>query len=143
MSRLARLIPALILILLPSLSSCGGGVCTTASCDSTLVVDYGAIVVNEPYALTINPNGQPVSVTCLDNAPDAEPLPEWLECDAGGFEITGEMAETSTISVAVVPLSTQEAVIANALVTTLVDEILQPNGPDCEPACYQRSGSVP
>lgn len=106
------------------------------------MVSYGAVVVNEPYTLTINPGGQPVTVTCLADDPDTEPLPEWLECDAGGFSITGENAENTTISVAVVPLSTGEAVIPSALVTLTVNEINEPNGPDCEPVCYERSGTV-
>jgi hypothetical protein len=131
--------------LLASLSTvlgCGASVCTEIGCESTLVVDYGDVVVNEPYSLTINPGGQIVTVVCLDDDPDAEPLPEWLECDAGGFEITGENAEGTTISVAVVPLSSGEAVIPNALVPLTVDEVNKPNGPDCEPVCYVRSGST-
>ena len=125
-----------------ALASCGDPVCTQASCDSTLRVSYGAVVVNEPYSLTINPDGQTQSFTCLSDDPDAEPLPEWLACDAGGFEITGERADNTTISVAVVPLSTQEAAIPSALVTLTVDEVIEPNGPDCEPVCYARSGVV-
>ena len=135
----------LVLSLVLSLSTvlgCGASVCTEIGCESTLVVDYGDVVVNEPYSLTINPDGQVVTVVCLDDDPNAEPLPEWLECDAGGFEITGEKAEGTTISVAVVPLSTGEAVIPNALVPLTVDEVNRPNGPDCEPACYVRSGTV-
>jgi hypothetical protein len=124
------------------LAGCGAAVCTTIGCDSTLVVDYGDVVVNEPYSLTINPGGQNVTVVCLADEPDAEPLPAWLECDAGGFQITGENAEGTTISVTVVPLSTGEAVIPSALVPLTVDEILEPNGSDCEPVCYARSGST-
>jgi hypothetical protein len=76
---------------------CGASVCTEIGCDSSLVVDYGDVVVNEPYSLTINPGGQNVTVVCLADDPEAEPLPEWLECDAGGFE-TGENAEGTTIA---------------------------------------------
>jgi hypothetical protein len=108
-----------------------------------MVVDYGDIVVSEPYTLTINPDGQLVSAICLSNNPNDEPLPEWLECDANGFTITGEGADRTTISVTVVPLSTEEAVIPNALVTLTVEEAMQPNGPDCEPTCYRRVGEVP
>jgi hypothetical protein len=121
---------------------CSAAECTLIGCDSRLEVDFGDVVVNEPYSLTINPRGQPVTVTCLADDPDAEPLPEWLECDAGGFVITGENAENTTISVAVVPLSTGEAAIPNALVTLTVQETLEPNGPDCEPVCYVRSGTT-
>jgi hypothetical protein len=131
-----------VLLSLSTVLGCGASVCTEIGCDSTLVVDYGDVVVNEPYSLTINPGGQVVTVVCLADGPDPEPLPEWLECDAGGFEITGENAEGTTISVAVVPLSTGEAVIPNALVPLTVDEVNEPNGPDCEPVCYVRSGSV-
>lgn len=106
-------------------------------------VDYGDIVVNEPYLLTIVLGGETVSATCLSDNPDDEPPPEFLECDAGGFEITGERADNTTVSFAVVPLSTGEAVIPNALVTLTVQEVLQPNGPDCEPTCYRRVGNVP
>lgn len=124
-------------------SGCGSSVCTEIGCESLAVVDYGGIIVNEPYALNINVGGQLTSVVCLSNDPDDEPLPEWLSCDAGGFEITGEMAENSTITVAVVPLSTGEAVIPNALVPLTVEQVLRPNGDDCEPVCYRRVGAVP
>jgi hypothetical protein len=124
-------------------SGCTDDACTLAACESELSVDYGDIVVNEPYALTIVLGGETVSVTCLSDNPDDAPPPEFLECDAGGFEITGERADNTTVSVAVVPLSTGEAVIPNALVTLTVQEVLQPNGPDCEPTCYRRVGSVP
>ena len=145
MARLPRALPSLVLcsLLLTPPAGCGGStVCTEIGCDSTLVVDYG-LVVNEPYALTINLGGPNVSVECLSEDPEAEPPPEWITCDAGGFEITGEQAETTTISVAVVPLSTGEAVVPNALVTLTVEEVLEPNGPDCEPVCFRRVGQVP
>jgi hypothetical protein len=132
-----------LLALVPALSGCGAQTCTEIGCDSTLVVSYGATVVNEPYSLTINPGGQTTSVICLADDPDSEPLPEWLDCDANGFEVTGDGANATTISVTVVPLSTQVALIPSALVPLIVDEVLEPNGPDCEPACYQRKGTVP
>jgi hypothetical protein len=131
-----------VLALAPALPACESDRCTTIGCESTMVVDYGDVVVNEPYSLSINPGGQPTTVTCLADTPDAEPLPEWIECDAGGFQITGERAEMTTISVTVVPLSTGEAVIPGALVPLTVEQIDQPNGPDCDPVCYQRVGST-
>src|SRR5690606_31618153 len=58
-----------------AVTSCGSSlVCTEIGCDSTLVVDYGNVVVNEPYSLTINPGGQTVSVVCLSDSPADEPL---------------------------------------------------------------------
>ena len=141
---LAPLSSLLALLLSFALTSCqSGAACTEIGCESSLVVDYGDIVVNEPYMLTINPGGQLVSVECLSQDPEAEPLPDWLTCDAGGFEIVGDGAESTTISVAVVPLSTGEAVIPNALVALTVVAASTPNGPDCEPVCYQRAGTVP
>ena len=137
--RRARLLAVSSLAL--ALAGCNNPECTLACCESKLSVRYG-LSVSEPYSLTINPGGQTQSFTCLANDPDAEPLPEWLTCDAGGFEITGERADNTTISVSVVPLSTQEALIPSALVTLAVDETLEPNGPDCPPACYERSGVV-
>jgi hypothetical protein len=125
-----------------SMISCGDQACTEIGCSSTLVVGYGDVVVNEPYSLTINPGGVSTTVICLDDDPDAEPLPDWLECDANGFEITGDDAEGTTISVTVIPLSTQAAVIPSALVPLVVEEVLEPNGPDCEPVCYRRVGVV-
>ncbi|PRQ07493.1 hypothetical protein [Enhygromyxa salina] len=140
MSRLGYLIP--LMSVLVATSGCGEQACTLIGCVSTLEVSYGDVVVNEPYALTINPGGQTTTVTCLNDDPDGEPLPDWLSCDANGFEVTGEDAQGTTISVTVVPLSTQEAVIPSALVPLIVDETIQPNGPDCEPVCYRRVGTV-
>lgn len=133
---------SLALALVATQLHCSAGDCTLIGCESKLSVDYGDDVVNEPYTLTINPDGAPISVVCLSDDPDADPLPEWLECDAGGFEITGELAENTTISVSVVPLSTGEALIPSALVPLTVDDTLEPNGPDCGPVCYVRSGST-
>jgi hypothetical protein len=133
-----------MLSMLALLGSCiEAGACTEIACESTSEVDYGGLIVNEPYALTISAVGPPVSVVCLSNDPEDEPLPEWLTCTASGFQLTGEMAESTTISVTVAPLSTGEAVISYALVTLIVDEVLRPNGPDCDPVCYRRRGSVP
>lgn len=139
-----RRLPALLaLALLPlSLEGCDAQACTEAGCESTIRVDYGSLTINEPYELSINPEGPTVSVTCLGSGPDAEPLPDWIECDANGFELVGELGSLTTITVAVVPVATQEAVIANALVPLTVVETLQPNGPDCPPACYVREGST-
>jgi hypothetical protein len=131
-----------LVVLVPNLIGCGERACTEIGCSSTLVVSYGDVVVNEPYSLTINPGGVMTTVICLDDGPDAEPLPDWLACDANGFEITGDDAEGTTISVTVVPLSTQVAVIPSALVPVVVEEVLEPNGPDCEPVCYRRAGVV-
>lgn len=126
-----------------ALGGCGGSECTEIGCDSTLEVDYGSVVVNEPYLLTIDPDGDEVTVTCLPDSPDAEPLPDWLECDADGFIVTGERADTTTsVRVTVVPIETEDAAI-NELVTLNVQEILEPNGPDCDPKCVVRRGVVP
>lgn len=141
MHRISQLLPVLALFAL--LPACADSeACTLADCSSTIVVDYGAVVVNEPYSLTINPGGMTTSVTCLQVGPDAEPLPEWIECDANGFEISGDFGTTTTITVGVVPLSTQEAVVANALVPLTVTDVIEPNGPDCDPVCYRRVGST-
>lgn len=129
-----------------TLAGCGGDplVCTEIGCESTIVLDYGGLVVNEPYSLTITASGPSLSVICLDNDPDAEPLPDGLTCGAGGFELTGGLADgATTVSVAVVPISTGEALVPYALVPLVVDDLIQPNGPDCEPVCYRRVGSVP
>ena len=135
-------LPISLLAGLGLLVGCSDPVCTEAGCESTIVVDYGSVVVNQPYILSINPGGQTTAVTCLAVGPDAEPLPEWLECDANGFELTGDFADQTTITVAVIIEATDEAVVANALVPLTVEEVIQPNGPDCDPACYRRVGST-
>ena len=140
---MTRSILLLLALALPcSLPACVEQSCTLIGCESSLEVDYGSVVVNEPYELRINPDGMNVVVVCLDDAADAEPLPEWLECDANGFRITGELAENTTITVGVTPVSTGEAVGPNAVVPLTVAETLEPNGPDCEPVCYVRTGST-
>jgi len=136
-----RLLPPLLAVGLSALG-CGGETCTLADCESTISVDYGSVVVSEPYHLTINPGGDTTSVVCLATGPEVEPLPEWLACDANGFQITGDFADETTITVAVVTVASQEALIANALVPLTVDQVIQPNGPDCDPTCYDRVGST-
>jgi hypothetical protein len=145
---LARRLITAASIVLPLVASSGGclgsGACTEADCSSVIEVSYGSQVVNEPYELTIDPNGGKISVICLGEPTDEPQPPEWLRCDANGFTITGSEADLLTsITVTVVPVATEEAVIANEFVSLLTDEVLQPNGPDCEPTCYTRNGVVP
>lgn len=141
---LSRRLAALSLIMLASSGACvDTGACSLVGCDSVAEVSYGSSVVNEPYTLIIDPNGAKISAICLGEPGDEPQPPEWLRCDAGGFTITGSEADLLTaISVTVVPVSTEEAVIANELVILTTDEVLQPNGPDCDPTCYTRSGAV-
>src|SRR5688572_10548556 len=100
-SRCNRLASLLVLLSLSTVLGYEPTIYTEISCDSRLVVDYGDIVMNEAYSLTINPGKQSVTVVCLADDPKAEPLPEWLECNAEGFEITGKNAKSTTISMAV------------------------------------------
>lgn len=144
----SRGLALLALILLPFAASSGGcvesGVCTEIGCTSTAEVSYGSIVVDEPYQLIIDPNGATVTAICLGEEGDEPQPPEWLSCDANGFTITGSEADLLTVvSVTVAPVSSGEAVIADELVNLSTDEVNRPNGPDCEPTCYVRSGAVP
>lgn len=135
---------SLVLVIAASSGGCGdSGVCTEIGCSSVVEVSYGSRVVNEPYQLIIDPNGGNISAICLGEPEDEPQPPEWLNCDASGFTITGSEADLLTaVSVTVVPVATEEAVIANELVFLATDEAMQPNGPDCEPTCYARSGVV-
>lgn len=141
---LASCLPWILPVLgLAAIAGCGAGECTEIGCESSLEVSYG-VVVNEPYELTVDAGLGPTTVTCLPDQPDAEPPPDWLECDAAGFTITDEVAATSTtVRVSVVTLEDEEPIVANVLVPLMVVEILEPNGPDCEPTCVVRRGSVP
>lgn len=150
LSRRLTALGSLVLLFTGSSGGCvGAEACTEIGCESVAEVSYGSRVVNEPYELTIDPNGPKMTVTCLGDPdlaePDAAPEPpEWLRCDASGFTITGSEADLLTaISVTVVPIATEEPVIANELLFLSTDEVLQPNGPDCEPTCYTRSAVVP
>ncbi len=140
-----RLAALVVVLALGGAQGCvDSGACTEIGCTSTAVVSYGSMAVNEPYELTIDPNGNKISVICLGEPSDEPQPPEWLSCDAGGFTITGSEADLLTVvSVTVVPIASGEATIANALVTLGTDQVDQPNGPDCEPTCYTRSGAVP
>jgi hypothetical protein len=147
LTALASVLGLLALTLVGSSGGCGGpgsGACTEIGCSSVAEVSYGSQVINEPYQLIIDPNGTNILAVCLGEPEDEPQPPEWLECDATGFTITGSEADLLTaISVTVVPIATEDPVIANELVFLSTDEVLQPNGPDCEPTCYTRSGVVP
>ena len=136
--------PLLVICALALLDGCfgGEGVCTEIACESRVQVSYG-LSVAEPYTLYIDPNGTQVAALCLGEEGEEPVAPDWLDCNATGFTITGSEADLLTIvSVTVVPVATEEAVIENVLVTLSTDEVLQPNGEDCEPTCYERSGSA-
>jgi len=131
-----------LVALLPWLVDCGGQACTEVDCNSILSIDYGA-VIDEPYALTLDLGAETVDVVCLADGPNPEPLPDWLECDAAGFTITGAKADTTTaIGVTAITLADEQAIVPNVLVQTTVMEILEPNGPNCDPKCVVRNGAV-
>ncbi len=129
--------------LLPLASACSEtSVCTEIGCSSVAEVSYGSITVNERYELTVDAAGQKVTVICLGDELD-EPPPEWLTCDAQGFTLQGPEADTTAVTVTLVVSSSGDVLIENELVSLVTEEVNQPNGPDCEPTCYERRGTVP
>jgi hypothetical protein len=140
---MARMVLALSLLALTSCVS-GGGDCTEIGCESETKVAYNGFSVTGPYDLTLG-LGEQVTVRCNDDdSMEALGNPEYVTCDNGGFEILGEEGNRTSITVTIVDIDLNEAVVANALVQLSVEPngVIEPNGPDCEPVCYVRFGAV-
>jgi hypothetical protein len=141
MSRLAYLsFPPLLLL------ACDGGAieCTELGCESKMVVDYGEVSANGAYDLQISASGLDLSARCNDpgSMEEVDNPPE-LSCSTSGFEIIGPSVDTtSSVNVTVVRVEDEEVLIGNIPVNLTVAEIIEPNGPDCEPKCYERHGTV-
>ncbi len=134
---------ALASILLPG--CLGGEGCTEIGCSSEATVVYSR-AVGQGYWLDLEIGGE--SALALCNAPpmpDMPENPEWLSCNASGFEIVGELAGNNSVLVLLYLDDDDQTVLAsNADVSlaTSPEGVQQPNGPDCEPTCYVRRGDL-
>jgi hypothetical protein len=112
-------------------------------CTSVTIVEYGT-TLSGPYTLVLDIGSTSAVARC--NAPldmATEDNPEWLSCDATSVTVTGDQATAhSSVRLTIQVDADEDPYVVSELVDLNVDETEEPNGPDCEPACYERSGQL-
>lgn len=122
----------------------GSGQCTEATCEHEAVVTYPAGLLSGPYDLTLSFAGLPeLTSRCSDpGAPELADNPEGVTCDLAGFQLTGEIAGQRTVSVQLLDVPSGEVIVAGSEVRLEAVGESRPNGPDCDPVCFVRNGSL-
>ena len=130
-----------------SLAACAetGGDCTEIGCESEAIVTFDA-TISEVYTLIIDYSSDVATARCNDpGSLLSQENPEWLNCNGAGFSYTGVAADEGDLIVTIfLDDSEQTPVCSNELVSMGVTEegIIEPNGPDCLPICFERFGSL-
>lgn len=126
-------------------SACAGSeACTELGCTSTVRVDYDA-PISEPYLLYVTVGERDDMIRCNDDGSlESQDNPDWIDCDPRGFEYEGEEANENSVLITIQLLDADETVlVGNELVNLPASEdLIQPNGPDCDPTCVERRGQV-
>lgn len=122
----------------------GSGQCTEATCEHEAVVTYPAALLTGPYDLTLSFPGLPTLTSrCADpGAPELADNPEGVTCDLAGFQLSGDIAGQRTVSVQLVDVALDEVIVAGSEVRLEAVGESRPNGPDCDPVCFVRNGSL-
>lgn len=123
----------------------GSGECTEIGCESVATVTYDGSV-SGGYLLMVQAGGMSGMAECnAPPSPDAIEPPEWLSCDASSFEMVGAAADDNSVLVTIVLMDPDETVLignADVALPADPDNLIQPNGPDCEPTCFERRGTL-
>ncbi len=132
-----------VLGLLTAAAACGGAqACTDAGCENTATVTYPSSLGGEPYLLVLSADGKDVSVRCNDPAAAAD-NPATITCDGAGFELSGhEFAALRSVSVTVRLDDEDAPTFERAAATLNTVDMNYPNGEDCEPVCFVKTGRV-
>ncbi len=133
-----------IALLLAVLAGCGSdGSCTDAGCENDASIAFVGSRPEGPYDLMVELDADHVFMArCADPAApeNADNDPE-IQCTLSGFSLVGDAATAHSISVTVIPVG-MDALVENVQVLLSVVEERHPNGEDCPPTCYSRSGQL-
>lgn len=136
---------ASLLLLAPLVACAGDTQCTEIGCESEATISYNGFAISGPYDLTVRLGSETYLVRCNDKGSMEElENPEFIDCDAGKFEIIGDEANHTSITVSIYDIENDESITANNSVALSVEPngVLNPNGEDCPPTCFIRFGSV-
>lgn len=135
---------AVLASLVASLASCGGTECSLVGCMDQAIVSLPPDLIEGPYDLVVESEHGTLVSRCLQAAPPEGPenSPS-LSCDATQFEIEeSDVASSRELRVTITDVATGEVLAEAVDVTMEVAMEIQPNGPDCEPTCYERNGQL-
>ncbi len=135
---------AALVSLAAGLSGCAGTECSQLDCSDHAIVSLPLDLVDGAYDLVVESEHGTLVARCLQAPPPEGPAnsPE-LSCTATEFEIDeGDVASAREIRVTITDVDTGEVLAEAVDVTLEVAMEITPNGPDCEPICYERNGQL-
>jgi len=142
--RFVRHVAVLVPLVCAPLGGCASVECTEIGCTDRAVVSYPLDLIDGPYDIVVASERGTLTARCLQAAPPEGPENSpGLECDAGGFEIEeSDVASAREVTVTITDVDSGELLADGVEVTLDVVQEHQPNGPDCEPVCYERNGQL-
>lgn len=137
-----------ILLALAGALACGSGQsCTEIACENDATVSYSGMTIQGAYDLVVSTEldqdpehtfmarcADPGSPELADNDPE-------VRCTASGFELTGAAAIGHSVFVTILPMEGDPVAESVEVLLNVVDTHA-PNGEDCEPVCYSRTGQL-
>ncbi len=132
-----------VLSTLPLACASSQETCTELGCENSARVNYGQLI-SGPYDLVILAEGETVMARCNDpDALETADNPDNLRCNANGFDVDGGLlAGASSMFITIIDVATGDALFQNNEVLLSVVGQNTPNGPDCDPICVDRAGSL-
>jgi hypothetical protein len=137
-----KLVPLALACALPA--ACADVECTEIGCTDRAVVSFPPELIDGPFDLLIQSELGSVQARCLQAPPPEGPENSpGLACDQEGFELDeSDVASAREVQVTITDVDTGEVLAEAILVHLDVVEEHRPNGPDCEPICFERNGQL-
>jgi hypothetical protein len=142
--RLVRHVAVFVPLVCAPLVGCASVECTEIGCSDRAVVSYPFDLVDGAYDLVVESERGTLVARCLQAAPPEGPENSpGLDCDGAGFSMQdSDVASSREIRVTITDVDTGELLAEGVDVTLDVVDENAPNGPDCEPVCYERNGQL-
>ena len=133
----------LVLVAILGLVGCTGEQsCTEIGCDDDATITYPTGTVSGPYDLVVDTGTEMLTARCSDpGAPEVADNSPGLSCNASSFSVEGPAAQGHSLRVTLTPVG-MDAIFEGAEVLLSVVDERQPNGPDCPPTCFSRTGQL-
>jgi hypothetical protein len=134
---------ALVFAMLMTLGGCAGEEsCTEIGCTDDATVTFPSGTVDGPYDLVVDTGTTMLTARCNDpGAPEVADNSAGLQCTAAGFTLEGADAQGHSAHVTITPVGMDPVHDRTEVILSVVEE-RQPNGPDCPPICYSRTGQL-
>jgi hypothetical protein len=133
---------ALLVSIVGALACGSGQSCTEIACENDATVSYSGMTIQGAYDLVIESAFGTFMARCSDpGSPELADNDPEVQCTASGFELTGDAAIGHSVFVTILPVEGDPAAESVEVFLNAV-ETHAPNGEDCEPVCYSRTGQL-